>query len=57
MVNALGSEATLDSENGAYTLTASCPGFRPYVREVVYGRDMSPSKPLDLGVVILLPEP
>jgi hypothetical protein len=52
-----GSEATLDSENGAYTLTASCPGFRPYVREVVYGRDMSPSKPLDLGVVILLPEP
>jgi hypothetical protein len=35
--------------------TLACPGFRPYVREVVYGTDVSPSRPLNLGVVVLQP--
>ena len=40
-----------------YTLTLSCPGFRPYVVRVRYGQDASPRKPLELGVITLEPEP
>ena len=36
-----------------YTLVIACSGFRPHERRFTYGVDVSPSKPLELGVVVL----
>lgn len=38
-----------------YKLVLACPGFQPEEREVRYGVDVSPSKPLELGVITLRP--
>jgi hypothetical protein len=37
----------------AYKLVLACAGFRPEERAFKYGEDASPSKPLELGVIIL----
>ena len=41
----------------AYKLTLACAGFAPAERLFEYGVDVSPSKPLELGVVTLMPAP
>lgn len=39
-----------------FRLTLRCEGFQEYVATGMYGVDMSPSKPFDLGEVALLPK-
>jgi hypothetical protein len=39
----------------AYKLTLACEGFAPVEHPFKYGVDVSPSRPLDLGVVTLNP--
>jgi hypothetical protein len=36
-----------------YTLVMTCAGFRAEERAFKYGEDVSPSKPFELGVVVL----
>jgi hypothetical protein len=36
-----------------YKLVLACEGFKPEAREFTYGKDVLPSKPLELGVVTL----
>jgi hypothetical protein len=38
-----------------YKLSMQCAGFKPHVVIVRYGKDVSPSKPLELGTVVLSP--
>jgi hypothetical protein len=38
-----------------YKLVLTCDGFNPLERDFTYRIDTSPTKPLDLGVVTLLP--
>ena len=44
---------TVAPSTNAYKLVLACAGFRPEERAFRYGEDASPSKPLELGVVIL----
>ena len=39
-----------------YELVLECPGFQDYTQTAIFGVDMTPSKPLDLGDIILLPK-
>jgi hypothetical protein len=38
-----------------YKLVLACLGFQPEERDVEYGVDVSPSKPLELGMITLRP--
>jgi hypothetical protein len=44
---------TVAPSANAYKLVLTCAGFRPEERTFKYGEDASPSKPLELGVVVL----
>jgi hypothetical protein len=44
---------TVAPSPNAYKLVLTCAGFRPEERAFKYGEDASPSKPLELGVVVL----
>lgn len=44
---------TVAPSPNAYKVVLTCAGFRPEERAFKYGEDTSPSKPLELGVVIL----
>ena len=44
---------TVAPSPNAYRVVLACAGFRPEERGFKYGEDTSPSKPLELGVVIL----
>lgn len=46
---------TVAPSSNSYKVVLACAGFRPEERAFKYGEDVSPSKPLDLGVVILRP--
>src|SRR5688500_8463208 len=39
-----------------YMLVLECPGFDDHTATAVFGQDMSPTVPLDLGAIILLPK-
>jgi hypothetical protein len=47
---------TVNPNRETYTVSLECEGYMPYVTKVRYGRDVSPSKPLDLGTVVLVPK-
>lgn len=38
-----------------YTLALLCAGYKPHMFQVRYGKDVSPSKPLEFGTVVLVP--
>ena len=38
-----------------YTLALHCAGFKPHTFQVRYGKDVSPSKTLEFGTVVLVP--
>ena len=44
---------TVAPSNIRYKLVLLCEGFQPEAREFTYGEDVTPSKPLELGVVTL----
>jgi hypothetical protein len=44
---------TVAPSPNAYKLVLTCAGFRPEERAFKYGEDASPSKPFELGVVVL----
>lgn len=46
---------TVAPSDVTYTLALLCAGYEPYKFKVRYGKDVSPSKPLEFGTVILVP--
>jgi len=57
LINPQGFEShfTVGPFDQTYKLSMECAGFKPHIVTVRYGKDVSPSKPLDLGTVVLSP--
>lgn len=49
----LSTSFTLSPSRETYTLSVACAGYAPFIKQVRYGPDVGPSKPLDLGAVML----